>query len=146
MFKKQTGFTLIELLISLVVLGILLTLSVSTLGGLLHKSKLNTIADDFRIGILTAKMEAIKRNTEIVFKPNFTGGFEVYIKSNKIKILYAKVYKGTTLNVTDEIIFTSNGYVYEKVNSNTINYPLNYSLDNSLLITISKNGLVSVSK
>ena len=64
---------MIELMITIVILGYLAMSAVGMVGVYILNAKLRSVADDLRMGLQTAKTEAIKRNTEIKFAPDATG-------------------------------------------------------------------------
>jgi len=73
--KTQKGFTLIELIVVLTIVGFLATSAVGMIGTYITNAKLRANADDLRIGLQTAKTEAIKRNSQISIKPDTSGGW-----------------------------------------------------------------------
>ena len=80
--KTQKGFTLIEMIVVLVITGFLATSAVGMIGTYITNAKLRANADDIRIGLQTAKSEAVKRNSQIMFKPDSAGwasGWNIWI-------------------------------------------------------------------
>jgi len=83
--RKSKGFTIIELMVVLSITVFLAISSVGMVGTYITNAKLRANADDIRIGLLTAKTEAIKRNSQIVIKPDAAGwasGWNIWIPAN----------------------------------------------------------------
>lgn len=102
--KKYNGFTLIELMITLTVLGILLMSVVGFAGTYVSNAKLRSITDEFRTGLMTAKIEAIKRNSKIDFTATSNGSWSIaipaaYTESGDIQSLQHKDIDGNSLYV-----------------------------------------------
>lgn len=118
---KQKGFTLIELMITLVVMGILLSAVVGTAQTVIANARLRAITDEFRTGLMTAKMEAIKRNSAITFNPDANGwdnGWNIKIPANFIPTgmtadpdgnleLHSKAVPTAVLTVTTDVTTTA---------------------------------------
>src|ERR1035437_6160157 len=102
---KQKGFTLVEILITLTVLSILLMGVVGMASSFVINAKLRSTVDEFKTGLSTAKIEAIKRNASIIFTPNSDGGWEIAIASSfttsgSIEKLQSKAMSSSNLTVT----------------------------------------------
>lgn len=63
--KKNRGFTIIELMVTLAVAAILLAIAIPSFNYLMVTNKLTTTANDIVTAINTARMTAIKRNTDV---------------------------------------------------------------------------------
>jgi len=63
--QKRRGFTLIELLITVVILGILVSLAAPSMFSILEGRKLKGAAENFQVDLIFIKTEAIKRNTPV---------------------------------------------------------------------------------
>jgi len=63
--NMQKGFTLIELLITVVIMGILVSLAAPSMFGILEGRKLKGAAENFQVDLMFIKTEAIKRNTPV---------------------------------------------------------------------------------
>lgn len=70
--KSNSGFTLIELMITLAIVGILLTISVSSYREWIENTKIRTVASSVQGGLQLARAEAVKRNMGVQF--NFRTG------------------------------------------------------------------------
>lgn len=76
---KTRGFTVIELLITIVVLGILLSLAVPAFTDFINQQRVKKVAREFQAAVLQARSEAVKRNTSIYVTANssWSGGWFV---------------------------------------------------------------------
>jgi len=72
--NMQKGFTLIELLITVVIMGILVSLAAPSMFSILEGRKLKGAAENLQVDLMFIKTEAIKRNSKarIQFKFNST--------------------------------------------------------------------------
>jgi len=70
---RQHGMTLVELMVSLTIIGIVVGLGVPAFRDYLNNSKIRAAGDSITAGLNRARMEAIMRNTPVVFTPNATG-------------------------------------------------------------------------
>lgn len=159
--KIHNGFTLIELMITLVILGLLLTGTLNMASSYISNVKLRSIADDIRVGLLTAKAEAIKRNTVIEFTPYTTGGWKLnipasYTVDNKDVPLQTRVVTNSVVDVSviddksvavTKIRFTGAGRVDKEATFRVV--PASYSCAvggdvTCLNVAITKAGQVQV--
>lgn len=67
--KKDNGFTLVELMITLVVVGILVTIGIPSFQTLLQSSRMSTQSNEFVTGLNTARSEAVRRNESVRIEP-----------------------------------------------------------------------------
>lgn len=63
--KKHNGFTLIELMVTLIIVGILLTVGVPSLKTFMQGNQLIATAEELRSAINLARSEAIKLNSRV---------------------------------------------------------------------------------
>jgi type IV fimbrial biogenesis protein FimT len=66
MFKQQ-GFSLVELMIGVTVLVTLTSLAIPSFKSSIGNAEIRTVAESVKNGLQLARLEAIKRNTEIKF-------------------------------------------------------------------------------
>ena len=68
------GFTLIELLITVVILGVLVSLAAPSMFSILEGRKLKGAAENFQVDVMFIKTEAIKRNSKARIQFKFDSG------------------------------------------------------------------------
>jgi type IV fimbrial biogenesis protein FimT len=73
--SRPAGFTIIELMVSLVVLGILVTVAIPSFNDLVLSTRIKSAASDLYGALSLARSEAIKRNANVTVGP-LTGGAE----------------------------------------------------------------------
>jgi type IV fimbrial biogenesis protein FimT len=71
--KPQRGVTLVELMIAVLIVSIVLAKGLPTLLDYISNDRIRSAAEEFRSGLETARMEAIRRNTTVNFVPDTTG-------------------------------------------------------------------------
>lgn len=97
---RVNGFTVIELMLTMVVLGVIVTLAVPSFNNFVLKSRVNSAATEIQMSLLLARSEAAKRNTTISITPvntaAWTQGWNVtYVDSG-----------GTTRNLKVQAAYT----------------------------------------
>ena len=71
--KPQNGMTLVELMIGVLIVSIVLARGLPTLLDYINNDRIRSAAEEFRSGLESARMEAIRRNTTVNFVPDATG-------------------------------------------------------------------------
>jgi type IV fimbrial biogenesis protein FimT len=64
---NHLGFSLVELMISIALMGIILAIALPSYTAWINSSKISAAADSFQNGLLLARSEALKRNTQVIF-------------------------------------------------------------------------------
>ena len=79
--NKKAGFTIIELMLTLVVLGVLISVGLPNLTNTIVSQRVKTAASDLHISLTLARSEAIKRNATVQVEPvdtaNWAKGWSV---------------------------------------------------------------------
>ena len=70
---RARGFSLVELMVAMLLLSFILAKAVPSLMGYIRDDRIHSVAEEMRDGLHTARMEAIRRNTTVLFVPNGTG-------------------------------------------------------------------------
>ena len=102
MMKKENGFTLIEMIVVLVIVGYLAISTIGMAQTYIGNAKLRGVTEEFRGGLMTAKVEAIKRNSAIDFVSTAKGGWSIsvpaaYTTNNTAIPLQSKTIDSTTI-------------------------------------------------
>lgn len=100
--KQQRGMTLVELMIGLLILSIVLAKGLPTLLDYINNDRIRSAAEEFRSGLETARMEAIRRNTTVSFVPASTGWSVVLpaANGNPDQVLHARAAKSNEAGLT----------------------------------------------
>ncbi len=92
--RGSRGFTIVELMITLTVAAILLAIAIPSFNYLMVTNKLTTTANDVVTAVNTARMTAIKRNTDVSVCTDATCSVNVV----------AKAAQGSTPAVAAEVV------------------------------------------
>ena len=66
---RLSGFTLIELMMTMVIVGILVTLAAPSFNNFVLKSRVNSAATELQMSLLLARSEAAKRSSSVTITP-----------------------------------------------------------------------------
>lgn len=69
----QRGFTLVELMVTLAVLAVLLGIAVPSFQNIINRNRLTAITNEVVGAIQLTRMEAVRRNSRVVFCPTTDG-------------------------------------------------------------------------
>lgn len=75
--SRPAGFTLIEVVITLVIIGIALSVAMPSIDQWIQNGQIRTAAENAKNGLQLARMEAVKHNTPVAFtltNPGAAGG------------------------------------------------------------------------
>jgi type IV fimbrial biogenesis protein FimT len=72
---RLSGFTVIELMMTMVVLGVIVTLAVPSFNDFVLKTRVNSAATEIQMSLLLARSEAVKRNTTVSITPANTAAW-----------------------------------------------------------------------
>ena len=103
--RKLHGFTLIELLVLIAIAGILLTIGVPSLSGLIKDSKLVDTSNQINSLIMLARSEAIKRNHQTIICRSANNQTCV-ASGNKLIIISDANDSGSFENASDTMLKT----------------------------------------
>ena len=65
--RTQRGFNLIEIMIALVIMSILMTMTLPSFTAWIQKSQIRTAAETIQSGLMLARGEALRRNSQVSF-------------------------------------------------------------------------------
>lgn len=100
--KAQSGMTLVELMIGVLILSIVLAKGLPTLLDYISNDRIRSAAEEFRSGLESARMEAIRRNTTVNFVPDATGWSVVLpgVNGDPDEVLNARAPKSSEAGVS----------------------------------------------
>jgi type IV fimbrial biogenesis protein FimT len=100
--KAQNGMTLVELMIGMLILSIVLAKGLPTLLDYISNDRIRSAAEEFRSGLESARMEAIRRNTTVNFVPDATGWSVVLpgVSGDPDEVLLARAPKSSEAGVS----------------------------------------------
>ncbi len=138
MVNSSKGMTLVELMIVIAIAAILLTVAAPSFKGLIIRSNIETLQDQFALSVITARTEAASRGVDVRLCPSpapatgeckeadwATEGWVAFYVDSKDKVHVIAEFKnkagyplgvfeaGTTTKVS-EITFNSQGYNAER--------------------------------
>ena len=65
--RRQGGFTMIELLITITIIGLVLMFGMPSMSSWLQSNQIRSAAESVQSGLLLARSEAVRRNTNVQF-------------------------------------------------------------------------------
>lgn len=119
--RRHDGFTLVELMVVIAIVSAMLGIGVPLFSSFIQDQRLRATSSDLRVGLITARSEAVKRNRVVELQPaSGTGGVwgEGWIIPNPddpddedIRLLTHIQSGKVTITGPDEIQFTPMGRV-----------------------------------
>jgi len=105
--RKESGFTLVEIMVTVTVIAVLMAIAVPMWGQWLPSYRLNRATQDLYSSFQKAKMEAVRRNVNVVLIFDVAGQkYEMYVDSdrgfdsNEAKLGSYKIPDSVTLDST----------------------------------------------
>lgn len=71
--RSDAGFTLVELMITLVVLGIVISMAAPSFSRMINSNRLTAASNEVVAALQVARMEAVRRNASVVLCPSTDG-------------------------------------------------------------------------
>ncbi|MBF0357979.1 MAG: GspH/FimT family pseudopilin [Magnetococcales bacterium] len=147
----EEGFTLLEMLIVMAIMGILLTVAAPSLRSFMLTQEVKAATVDIHTGLLYARSEAVKRNTDVSLVPVtagvWNGVWNVEYGSAPATILKT-MDSHSTLTITGSngtVTYSRNGRL--ATGSGTVTFSISVAGNNQAVmrcITISPSGLPNV--
>lgn len=142
--SKKNGFSLMELMVTVTIIGVLAVMAAPSIGDVVDKSKIKSIAYGVNNGFQEARSEALKRNKNI--RVDFDAdGYSLYEGDNLIRsvpVLANTAGSGINVDVepddSNSVVFTNIGTLSNKNNNLTkvsiskdgVNFALNVLIYN----------------
>ncbi len=109
--RRVAGFTLIELMVAVLVVSVLMGIGVPSFRDFIRDQRLRATGTDLRIALMTARSEAIKRNTALNLNPSASGWGAGWIIDPGILNHQQTGDTTITKNPTGTVTFTPSGRV-----------------------------------
>jgi type IV fimbrial biogenesis protein FimT len=142
--NSTAGFTLMELMIVLAIIAISASLAMPTFRDFMLTQEVKVAAVDLHVGMLYARSEAVKRNSNVTLSPVtagvWNGGWDV--KFGAITLRTIDAHTGLTISGAD-VTYGSNG----RLSSGGVNFEISVAGNSSVTmrcITVSPSGLPTV--
>lgn len=115
----QRGFTLVELMVTVVVLGIFLSIAVPSFRSLLEAQRVKAMAYDMVADLSLARSEALKRGSDLTLAPQQTGDWTSgWTLKSGTEIVAQRAAPGTSVRMVQApatVTFDRNGRVANAV-------------------------------
>jgi type IV fimbrial biogenesis protein FimT len=147
----EEGFTLLEMVVVMAVLGILLAVAAPSLRSFMLTQEVKTATVDIHTGLLYARSEAVKRNTDVSLNPVaagvWNGVWNVEYGSAPVTTLKTMDSHSdlTITGSTGTVTYSRNGRL--ATGSGTVTFSISMAGNNEVVmrcITISPSGLPNV--
>lgn len=97
--QRQRGVSIIELVIGLTILSILMLQGLPAFAAWVQNSQIRTAAESIQNGLQIARMEAVRRNTNVQFVMGSASDWTVALVSNPLSPVESRPVEGSTNTV-----------------------------------------------
>ncbi len=145
--KRQSGFTLLELLVTLLIVGVLLSLGVPSFNTMIQNNRLSTTANDISIALNLARSESIKRGVQI----NVTQAGGGWTNGSTVELTDGtdlRVFPGSSGSITITGSVTQIGYMPTGMATTAATFSIcdsSRSGETGRRITVNITGRISIS-
>jgi len=100
----RSGFSLVELMVAIAIMGLILAIGIPFFGTILHRSRVDAVAREFNMTVLSARLQAIKRGQSVGVVVSTDSSSSIGAYQNAVVFLDANA--NGALDPTDTVIRT----------------------------------------